>query len=309
MLPVAFSCSSAGRESESIISACRGGSQEIKSCRECTKQPTACTSLSSPSARASCRSFLSACCSPSLWMVFNEEGWEISLLLLFCCFQALEGLQWLCLPPKCSHKFLRLPRDAAAIFQHSLQPGIHRIWLCSVTNCPCSCFLSHTHCLGISTVPSCWDTGCLVARDAQEGAGVPVEQLLQNPALTVELRLSGGLFLMGLILRALPCSSSSSLPLPFLPGKQQLMPRLSLGSSAGTVAAHSGRDCAGVGASSPCDPQTMAVEPGGSAPITAFAPLLYLFPDNPPPAKCPSRPSHCFQSYLQHLLPEWEQPI
>lgn len=99
-------------------------------------------------------------------------------------------------------------------------------------------------------------------------------------------------------------------PAPSLPPwQQQLMPRLSLGSSAGTVAAHSGRDCAGVGASSPCDPQTMAVEPGGSAPITAFAPLLYLFPDNPPPAKCPSRPSHCFQSYLQHLLPEWEQPI
>lgn len=136
----AFSCFSPGREGDSIISACLGGSQEIKSCWERAKQtarlPAPCHHADLPGAGGQEQ------CPLLIWMLLslhfgcflNEEGWETSLL--FFCFQALEGLQWLCLPPKCSYKFLWLPGDAAASFRHSLKPGACRIWPCSATNCP-----------------------------------------------------------------------------------------------------------------------------------------------------------------------------
>lgn len=91
-------------------------------------------------------------------------------LLFFCfCVRALEGLQWLYLPPKRSHRFLWLPEmlppasgTAASLEQAGSGPQAAPAALSTSQ----SGFRSHSYCPGMSTVPSCRGTGCL-------GAGGP----------------------------------------------------------------------------------------------------------------------------------------
>lgn len=93
----AFSHLSAGREDDSVISACLGGSREIKKLpgSEQSKQLrwlhlAIALIHPEPAAGAVPAPYLDAS-PPRLWMFFNEEGWEISLLFLFSAPRLWKG--------------------------------------------------------------------------------------------------------------------------------------------------------------------------------------------------------------------------
>lgn len=93
----AFSHLSAGREDDSVISACLGGSREIKKLpgSEQSKQLhwlhlAIALIHPEPAAGAVPAPYLDAS-PPRLWMFFNEEGWEISLVFLFSAPRLWKG--------------------------------------------------------------------------------------------------------------------------------------------------------------------------------------------------------------------------